>query len=49
MDDQTCTWDNAMSAYLDPSIAAQARYVVKSIYGVHDFFSSYFKGKPIHP
>ena len=45
MDDQTCTWDNTVSPYLDPSIAAQVRYVVKSIYGVHDFFSSYFKGK----
>lgn len=46
VDDQTCTWDNAISPYLDPSIAPQVRYVMKSIYGVHDFFSSYFKGDP---
>ena len=45
MDDQMCTWDNTVSAYLDPSIMPKVRYVVKSIYGVHDFFSSYFKGE----
>ena len=45
MDDQMCTWDNTVSAYLDPIIVSKVRYVVRSIYGVHDFFSSYFKGK----
>lgn len=45
VDDQTCTWDNAVSPHLDPSTFAKVRYVVKSIYGVHDFFSSYFTGK----
>ena len=45
MDDQMCTWDNTVSAHLDPSIVSKVRYVVKSIYGVHDFFSSYFKGE----
>ena len=40
-----CTWDNTVSGYLDPSIVPKVRYVVKSIYGVHDFFSSYFKGE----
>ena len=45
VNDQTCTWDNAVSPHLHPSIVAQVRYVMKSIYGVHDFFSSYFKGK----
>ena len=51
VDDQTCTWDNQISEYLDPSIEAKVRYVIKSIYGVHDFFSSYFKGKmlPTYP
>ena len=45
VNDQACTWDNQVSEYLDPSIEAKVRYVVKSIYGVHDFFSSYFKGR----
>lgn len=45
MDDQTCTWDNTVSADLDPRVVSKVRYVVKSIYGIHDFFSSYFKGE----
>ena len=47
VDDQPCTWDNEVSEYLHPSIYHEVRYVVKSIYGVHDFFSSYFKGKTV--
>ncbi len=46
MDDSQCKWNGEISSYLDPSIYAQVRYVMKSIYGVHAFFSSYFKGKP---
>jgi len=46
MDDSQCKWNGEMSPYLAPSIYAQVRYVMKSIYGVHAFFSSYFKGKP---
>lgn len=47
VNDQPCTWDNRVSEYLDPSIHDKVRYVVKSIYGVHDFFSSYYKGKSL--
>ena len=45
LDDQTCTWDNAVSSDLAPNVAAQIRYTIKAIYGVHDFFSSYYKGE----
>lgn len=46
MDDSQCKWNGEISSSLDPKIYAQVRYVMKSIYGVHAFFSSYFKGKP---
>lgn len=46
MDDSQCKWNGEISSFLDPSIYAQVRYVMKSIYGVHAFFASYFKGKP---
>lgn len=45
MDDSKCTWDNEVGKNLSESIEAEVRYVMASIYGVHEFFSSYFKGK----
>lgn len=35
-----CVWQDK-SISVDPSIYGQVRYVFKSIYGVHDFFSTY--------
>lgn len=48
MNDQTCKWGGEISPYLAPSIFGQVRYVMKSIYGVHNFFSTYFTGTSYH-
>ena len=45
MGNDNCKWNEEMSTTLAPSIYAQVRYVLKSIYGVHDFFSTYFTGE----
>ena len=44
---KACDLDMELDANLDPSIKAQVRYVIKSIYGVHEFFHSYDDGKII--
>ena len=41
------TGKNDSLPHLDPSIRAQARYIVKSIYRVESFFESYFNGPPV--
>ena len=42
--DTDCTWQDE-SIHVDPSIYPQVRYVMKSIYGIHGFFSTYNTGK----
>ena len=41
---QQCTWDNELGPNLSPSQQAQVRYVLKNIYAINDFFTTYYSG-----
>ena len=45
LNDHVCTNMNAVSTALAPAIYPQARYVTQSIYGIHDFYSTYYEGQ----
>ncbi|KAL6712916.1 hypothetical protein ACLMJK_009471 [Lecanora helva] len=40
---QHCTWDNELRPDLDPAIFAKVRYVLKNIYTMNDFFTTYYE------
>ena len=45
LNDHPCTTQGDLDPNLAPTILPQARYTVMSIYGVHDFFSTYFNSE----
>ena len=40
-----CTWDRSISDHLDPSIRGRVRYITKTIFEIHNFFTKYFEGR----
>ena len=45
INDQKCVDDGKLSAGLHPSIYHQVRYILKNIYDINNFFSTYWSGK----
>lgn len=41
---QKCTWDNTLDTNIDPAVFPKVRYVLKNIYDINDFFTTYFEG-----
>lgn len=42
---QKCTWDQEVSGELDPSIRAHVCYVLKNIFDINNFFTTYYNGE----
>ena len=45
INDGVCFDDGKMSPTLDPSIYNQVRYILKNIYDIYNFFSTYYTGR----
>lgn len=45
LNDHPCTPQTVLASDLDGSIKAQVRNTVLTIYGIHDFFSTYYRSK----
>ena len=41
---QECTWDDQLATNLSSAIVPKVRYVLKNIYTINDFFTTYYEG-----